>query len=201
MGDLFKSCRFCATVELSLRAGYASHRKRASQLSRDFKAFEEIAVTAVSSPSSMSFRLATIAALLTGGLVLSACSPMGEKHVHGIIITESMLSQVKPGTSQAAVVDILGTPSTTSTLNGEAYYYVTEVSSRPVAFMRPTPQERNVVAVYFAKGRVTRVANYGMQDGVVFDFVSRTTPTSGSELNFLSQLMRGLLGGDLGLRL
>ena len=43
--------------------------------------------------------------------------------------------------------------------------------------------DQRVIAVYFDKDRrVERLANYGMKDGKVFDFVSRTTPTGGSEL-------------------
>ncbi|HEY1886357.1 MAG TPA: outer membrane assembly protein BamE, partial [Roseiarcus sp.] len=33
---------------------------------------------------------------------------------------------------------------------------------------------------------------YGMKDGKVFDFVSRTTPTGGSEPDFLKNIMGGL---------
>ena len=48
-----------------------------------------------------------------------------------------------------------------------------------------------MVAVYFDKTRrVRRLADYGLKDGQVFDFVSRTTPTSGQELNYLSFIMR-----------
>jgi outer membrane protein assembly factor BamE (lipoprotein component of BamABCDE complex) len=50
-----------------------------------------------------------------------------------------------------------------------------------------------VLAVYFNQGfKVERVALYGQQDGRVFDFISRTTPTSGGEQAFLGQLLRGL---------
>ena len=48
----------------------------------------------------------------------------------------------------------------------------------------------------------TSIANYGMQDGKVFDFISRTTPTGGKDQNFLGQMLAGagkmpadLLGG------
>ncbi|MFZ0209861.1 MAG: outer membrane protein assembly factor BamE, partial [Roseiarcus sp.] len=40
--------------------------------------------------------------------------------------------------------------------------------------------------------KVDRIANYGMKYGKVFDFVSRTTPTGGSEPNFLRNMMTGL---------
>ncbi len=52
-----------------------------------------------------------------------------------------------------------------------------------------------MVAVYFdAKHTVSRVANYGMKDGKVFDFVSRTTPTGGADQNFLQQVFSGMIG-------
>jgi hypothetical protein len=48
--------------------------------------------------------------------------------------------------------------------------------------------EQRVLAVYFDKenSRVNNVANYGLQDGRVFDFVTRsTTPTTGKDQGFL----------------
>ena len=52
--------------------------------------------------------------------------------------------------------------------------------------------EEKVTAVYFDKNlRVERVALYGLQDGRVFDFLSRTTPTGGEDLSFLGQIFKG----------
>jgi outer membrane protein assembly factor BamE (lipoprotein component of BamABCDE complex) len=51
--------------------------------------------------------------------------------------------------------------------------------------------DQRVIAVYFDKNRrVQRLANYGMQDGKIFDFVSRTTPTAGQELNYLTYVFK-----------
>ncbi len=48
--------------------------------------------------------------------------------------------------------------------------------------MKPTEVDRQVMAIYFTPtGTVERVANYGMKDGKVFDFVSRTTPAPGGK--------------------
>jgi outer membrane protein assembly factor BamE (lipoprotein component of BamABCDE complex) len=53
--------------------------------------------------------------------------------------------------------------------------------------------DQHVLAVYFDKGgKVTRIANYGIKDGKVFDFVNSTTPTGGSEPDFLKNIMGGL---------
>jgi outer membrane protein assembly factor BamE (lipoprotein component of BamABCDE complex) len=45
--------------------------------------------------------------------------------------------------------------------------------------------------VYFDKNRrVERLADYGLKDGKVFDFISRTTPTGGQELSYLNYILR-----------
>ncbi len=55
--------------------------------------------------------------------------------------------------------------------------------------MQQKVTDQRVIAVYFDKNRrVERLANYGLKDGKVFDFVSRTTPTSGAELSYLGFL-------------
>ena len=35
-----------------------------------------------------------------------------------------------------------------------------------------------------------RLANYGLKDGKIFDFISRTTPTSGQEISYLAPLFK-----------
>jgi outer membrane protein assembly factor BamE (lipoprotein component of BamABCDE complex) len=52
-----------------------------------------------------------------------------------------------------------------------------------------------VIVVYFDKSRkVQRLAEYGMKDGKVFDFISRTTPTSGAENNIITYMFRTIKG-------
>jgi outer membrane protein assembly factor BamE (lipoprotein component of BamABCDE complex) len=47
-------------------------------------------------------------------------------------------------------------------------------------------KDQRVVAVYFDKNRkVVRLADYGLKDGKIFDFVSRTTQTGGEEFSYL----------------
>ena len=60
--------------------------------------------------------------------------------------------------------------------------------------MKPTEVDRKVLAVYFNPvGSVDRVAQYGMKDGKVFDFISRTTPSANSnDETVVQQLFRNL---------
>ncbi|HYD16163.1 MAG TPA: outer membrane protein assembly factor BamE [Hyphomicrobium sp.] len=135
-------------------------------------------------------------ALLPVALLLSlsvgACSEQITKHGH--LFRETDIAQVQPGMSQEQVKLVLGTPTTTSTAgNGSAYYYISSTEKR-VAFMSGNEVDRQVLAVYFTPTQtVERVANYGMKDGKVFDFVSKTTPASGGkEDGLIKQLFRNL---------
>ncbi len=122
-------------------------------------------------------------------LVLSGCFFTESLH-RGYVVPEGALEQIPLGATQEQVLIILGTPSTVATLSGDVFYYISQRTER-TAFLPPKEVDRRVVAVYFDKTRrVRRLADYGLKDGQVFDFVSRTTPTSGQELNYLSFIMR-----------
>ena len=126
------------------------------------------------------------------GLALSGCM-VGEDLHHGYVVDERALAQVKPGMPAEQVLQILGTPSTVSTVGNKSWYYISQVQSRTLHFLGEKVTDQRVTAVYFNNGlRVERVALYGLQDGKVFDFISRKTEAGGQEANFVSQLFRGL---------
>jgi outer membrane protein assembly factor BamE (lipoprotein component of BamABCDE complex) len=131
----------------------------------------------------------TVAAIALVCAVLGGCT--GEQFQKGYILPEGALEQIPIGASQDQVLIVMGTPSTVATLNGEVFYYISQRSERPVAFMNQRVVDQRVIAIYFDKSRqVQRIANYGLQDGKIFDFISRTTPTSGQELSYLTPLFK-----------
>ena len=126
--------------------------------------------------------LAVAAALSLGG-----CDAFTQVYQRGYIVPEGALEQVPLGASQEQVLIVLGTPSTVATVSGEVFYYISQRAEQKLAFMNQDVTNQRVIAVYFDKQRrVQRLANYGLKDGKVFDFVSRTTPTSGVELNYIN---------------
>jgi outer membrane protein assembly factor BamE (lipoprotein component of BamABCDE complex) len=128
--------------------------------------------------------LRRLAAALALALPLAGC--FGETYEKGYILPEGALEQIPIGASQEQVLIVLGTPSTVATVSGEAFYYISERAERPIAFMPQKVVDQHVVAVYFDKSRrVERLADYGLKDGKIFDYVSRTTPTGGAELSYL----------------
>jgi len=121
-------------------------------------------------------------------LALAGCS-MGETWNRGYVPSENALQQVTEGAPREQVLIALGTPSTTADFGGEVFYYISQKTNRPAAFMNPRVIDQRVLAVYFDENQqVKQVANYGMEDGRVIDFVSRTTPTAGRDFSFVTQL-------------
>lgn len=111
----------------------------------------------------------------------------------GYVPDEQSLELVPVGSSREQVLLALGTPSTSATFDNEVFYYISQTRVRRAAFMRPKLVDQRILAVYFGEdGRVTNIANYGLEDGKVFDFISRTTPTGGKDNTFISQLLSGV---------
>jgi outer membrane protein assembly factor BamE (lipoprotein component of BamABCDE complex) len=134
-----------------------------------------------------------LALALAGGLALAGCGSFTETLQRGYVVQEGALEQIPIGATQEQVLIVLGTPSTVATVSGEAFYYISQTSQRSAAFMPYEVKDQRVVAVYFDKNRrVQRLANYGLKDGKVFDFVSQTTPTGGKEFAYLSGVLRSL---------
>lgn len=131
---------------------------------------------------------ATLAAALVCA-AMAGCT--GETFQKGYILPPGALEQIQIGASQDQVLIVMGTPSTVATLNGEVFYYISQRSERKVAFMHQQVTDQRVIAIYFDQNRqVIRLANYGLKDGKIFDFISRTTPTSGQEISYLSPLFK-----------
>jgi outer membrane protein assembly factor BamE (lipoprotein component of BamABCDE complex) len=134
-----------------------------------------------------------IAAVALLGSTLAAC--VGEEFQRGYLVDERAVNQVKKGMSAEQVLESLGTPSTVSTVGNKNWYYISQVSRRSMQFMPEQVVDQRVTAVYFDKNlNVERVALYGIQDGKVFDFISRSTPSGGEEQSFLGQIFKGTTG-------
>src|SRR5258708_27455595 len=127
-------------------------------------------------------------ALLPGGC-------FGETFQRGYVLPDGALEQIPLGASQEQVLLVLGTPSTVATVSGEAFYYISQKAQRPVSFVGTEITDQPRIAVHFDKTRqVQRLAHYCMHAAQIFDFISRTTPTSGAENNIVTYLFRTIKG-------
>ena len=111
---------------------------------------------------------------------------------HGAVVSDDQLDLVPVGSSKDQVLLALGTPSTTGQFNNEVYYYISQTRRKRYEFQNGRIVDQKVTSVYFdGEDTVERIARYGMKDGKVFDFISRTTPTGGKDYTFLTQLLTG----------
>ena len=137
----------------------------------------------------LGFSLATALATSLGG-----CLGYDGDVYRGYVVDEKTMDQIKIGSSAEQTLVVLGTPSTTSTVGGDAWYYISQKTERKLAFMQPTITDQRIFAVYFDKNKkVHRIANYGLEDGKVVNFLDRSTPTAGGETSFLKNMMQNLL--------
>jgi outer membrane protein assembly factor BamE (lipoprotein component of BamABCDE complex) len=133
---------------------------------------------------------------MLGAVLLSGCGGQIDRHGHVFIDVD--VQQVQPGMTKDQVAAVLGSPDTTSTIGGDAYYYIS-TTSKTVAFLKPREIDRQVVAVYFdgSASVVQQVAHYGLKDGIVVNYYKGETPARGKDLSFIEQIFGNL--GNRGL--
>ena len=108
----------------------------------------------------------------------------------GYLAKPGAFAQVREGMAKSEVEGILGSPSTTASVNyqGDSYYYISSTTEQK-AFLSPTEVEREVIAIRFDQNdQVASLGQYGLEDGKVIDVNSRKTPTKGRELTILQQI-------------
>ena len=117
----------------------------------------------------------------------------------GYVVDEAALAATPVGSSREQVLLSLGSPSTINTLDGsEVFYYISQTRKRSFAFQKAKLVDQRVISVYFAPdGTVSNIANYGLKDGKVFDFIKRVTPTGGKDLTFIGQILSGVGRGGV----
>jgi outer membrane protein assembly factor BamE (lipoprotein component of BamABCDE complex) len=134
-------------------------------------------------------RLALVA-LMHSTALLAGCGAQIDRHGHVFIDVD--LNQVQPGMTKEQVKTVLGSPDTTSTIGGDAYYYIS-TTQKTVAFLKPREIDRQVVAVYFDGSQsVQEVAHYGLKDGIVVNYYKGETPARGKDLGLLEQIFGNL---------
>lgn len=133
--------------------------------------------------------LAAAVSVSVAGLV-AGCSP--EINHRGYYLKPGSLDQVREGMSKPEVESIMGSPSTTASINfqGDSYYYITSVT-KGRAFLDPQEVSRQVIAIRFDRqDQVQSLAQYTLEDGKIINILDRKTPVVGQEFSLLRELFR-----------
>jgi len=134
-------------------------------------------------------RKAALAFAAVSVLGVAACAPTAS--YQGFQAIEVNPGDIKVGDdTRSTVLAKLGTPTATSTFDKDTWYYMDQIVNR-TSFYNPRMSRRDVVAISFDKNseQVTDVRKFGLQDGRVFAYNKRETPTRGREMTVLEQLL------------
>jgi outer membrane protein assembly factor BamE (lipoprotein component of BamABCDE complex) len=162
-------------------------------MKNDLRNFTDIMVT-----KTIGMRLSKFLAFAALVGLMAGCTP--EINRRGYIAKAGAFAQVSEGMSKSEVEGILGSPSTTASVNlqGDSYYYISSVTQGR-AFLDPVETDRQVIAVRFDKGdQVTSTAQYGLADGKIININTRKTLIAGSDFSIVSELFRGIGGAPSG---
>lgn len=128
--------------------------------------------------------IATVIVLST----VTACAPRVDTRGNAILIED--VATIEPGThTRDHVFNKLGSPSSSSTFNDDAWYYISE-RTETTAFLAPEIIDRQVIAIKFDDhGVVTSVDVYNKDNAEIVEPVDRITPTAGNQLGLIEQLL------------
>jgi outer membrane protein assembly factor BamE (lipoprotein component of BamABCDE complex) len=133
-------------------------------------------------------RFTAILALAALAAVASACTP-NIAH-RGYLAKPGSFDQIQRGMAKSEVLALLGSPSTTASVNVtcDSYYYISSTTEQK-AFLTPKEIDRRVIAIRFdPNDQVDSFGQYGLEDGKIVDINTRKTPTRGRELTLLQQV-------------
>jgi len=139
----------------------------------------------------------TVLAAAAIALILAGCSP--EVEHRGYMPKPGAFDQISTGMTKMEVEGIMGTPSTTASVQykGDSFYYITSTTTSKAFLTSET--DRSVIAIRFTEdGRVKSSAQYGLQDGRVVEISGNQTPVYGEDNSIISALLRSSKGTRTG---
>ena len=134
-----------------------------------------------------------LAAPVTALALMTACADIRIENRHGYMPDQTMIEKVRPGIHDTTSVRrLLGAPATEANFNGRTWIYITKHTKR-IAFLPEETVEQKVLTVRFDKaGLVKNLNQYTLADGKKIEIAEDKTPTHGSELTLMQQLLGNL---------
>jgi outer membrane protein assembly factor BamE (lipoprotein component of BamABCDE complex) len=130
-------------------------------------------------------------------VILAGCTPSISHR--GYVPKPGAFNQITTGMTKMEVEGVLGTPSTTASVQfkGDSYYYITSMVKSKAFIKEET--DREVIAIRFTEqGQVKSFAQYGLVDGRVIDISTNRSPVVGEDTSIISALLRSSKGTTAG---
>ena len=123
---------------------------------------------------------------------LNACSSDVFLVHNGNMPTGDKVSQIKVGQTMEEVEDILGSPSSVSTLNENEWIYMSSTLKK-VAFFTPKVIDRDVLTIRFDNGgTVSKISRLNKDDGKKVKIDSDETQSGGHNPGFFKKYFGGV---------
>jgi outer membrane protein assembly factor BamE (lipoprotein component of BamABCDE complex) len=124
-------------------------------------------------------------------IVMSGCESRIDQR--GNKPDEDQVVQINPGVDDKnRVAELLGYPSTMSIFSDKTWYYISK-RTKTIAFLDPELLEQEVLQIHFNdQGIVQDMKVYTEKDGEQIAYVDRVTPTPGTELTIVQQMLGNL---------
>lgn len=125
--------------------------------------------------------------LASSALLLYGCAPPVPR---GALIDKEDYSQLTPNTStQAEVMDILGSPTSHATFDDNTWLYVS-MTKYLVPLAHPAIDKQRVIVLNFDdKGILRKMNVLGRHDAIPVYMVSDKTPTPGTQISVIQELL------------
>lgn len=126
--------------------------------------------------------------LLIGVLSLSACTK--HEYYHGYSFDSKEMVQIKINeTSENEVIQLLGSPTTTSLFGDKKYFYIA-MHQESEAFFLPYTITQDVLEISFNNSNiVSSTKTYTLNDAKKIEHARNTTKLKGNELTPIEQIL------------
>ncbi|MGI9418842.1 MAG: outer membrane protein assembly factor BamE [Geminicoccaceae bacterium] len=132
--------------------------------------------------------IAPLAAVVLALQTLAGCSPTIETHGHSL--DEEQIAKIQPGsTSRQEVLQLMGSPSSLSTFDDAAWYYVSQKTEKRSFYQEGVVDQEVLTISFDDAGTVAAVDRHGLDQMASIDPVDRVTPTAGSSPSIFKQLI------------
>lgn len=133
-------------------------------------------------------------------VLCAACSSDLFTSHNGNIPDAQKIAQVHSGQTKEQVLDILGSPSLLTGLNGNHWIYMSSTVKR-VAFMKPEEISRDILAITFKDNKVSKIETRTLADGNDISIDSDITQATDRDDGFFRKYFGGVgaynpLGGS-----
>lgn len=131
--------------------------------------------------------------ILALALLVSGCAQgfwTFEPQVRGNVVDTGQLKQLVPGTStEADATALLGSPTTKATFDPHTWIYIGQITKPEIGAFEKVEKQDVVVLSFSNNGVLEKIEHKDGKDALPAPMIAGTTPSPGSNANFLQQLL------------